>query len=103
MLTRERRRSLAMLATMAALMVGVWFNNERGLSAIARQTHDGLCALRDDVERRRDVSIRYLQKYPDGVVSPVTNAVIITAAQIQQGIDNQTATLTALDRAGLVC
>lgn len=102
-MTVDRRRNLAMLGIMVTLAAGVWFNNELGLSAIARQTHDGLCALHDDVQRRHAASVKFLKENPRGLVSPKTGAVILTPAQIQQSIKNQESTLKALDESGLVC
>ncbi len=63
----------------------------------ARQAHAAICALAADIQTRHDASVAYLKAHPRGVVSPVTNAVIITPEQIQQGIDNQESSLRAIN------
>lgn len=65
---------------------------------LAENNQATLCALRGDIERRRDDTVDYLKTHPRGVVSPVTHAVIITPAELQRSIDGQTSTLVALDR-----
>lgn len=66
------------------------------IQRIARETHNSLCTFKADLTQRRDSSVTYLKEHPRGVVSPATNAVIITPAEIQQSIDNQNATLKSL-------
>lgn len=62
-----------------------------------RQAKAAVCALRNDVQIRRDRTVAYLEEHPKGIVSPKTGAVIITAAELQRSIDGQTSTLAALD------
>lgn len=90
------RRYFVTIGLLVVLIGAVWWNQNRGLKAVARETHGALCALQNDIQLRRDASVEYLEENPRGVVSPVTGAVIISAAQIRQGIANQESTLKAL-------
>ncbi len=67
-----------------------------------RQARLALCALEHDIQVRHDDSVAYLKDNPLGVVSPKTGAIIITAAQLRQGITNQESTLRAL-KSHLTC
>lgn len=86
----------------AVLALGVIVSMAR-LELYANTNRDVLCALEADIERRRDAAQTYLDEHPRGVVSPKTNAIIISAAELQRSIDSQTSTLAALDRGGLHC
>lgn len=72
------------------------YNHSRNLKVVANETHASLCAFKTDLETRRKDTQEYLNAHPLGVVSPVTDAVIIPAAQLQRTIATQTATLEAL-------
>lgn len=110
---------LTLVATAVLLVMGYTIHQNRGLihqnralilqgaaqqaklKALALSTHNSLCSLRGDLQRRHDTSVVYLEAHPRGVVSPVTNAIIITSAEIQQAIASQNITLKALS--GLNC
>lgn len=106
----DRRRHLAQIAIVFFIVGALWYDGNRGdqaliaeirqvaaqNAAVARESHQGLCALKNDIARRRDDAVRYLEEHPRGVVSPKTGAVIITPAEIQRGIDAQGSTLEAL-------
>lgn len=59
-----------------------------------QDTHDSLCALRLDLERRVESQLRFLAEHPDGIPG-------IPAKTIRTGIDNQQRTISALH--GLSC
>lgn len=90
------RRRIVQIALVLSMFVALWWNQEAGLKAVATETHGALCTLKADIRIRRDTAKVYLKEHPRGVVSPATNAVIITPAEIQRGIDNQNSTLRAL-------
>lgn len=115
LLSRNIAVSYLLLAVVSAIVLGIMGytivqnrdlihridSQQRELDALAQATHTSLCTFTTDLQRRRDDSVKYLAEHPRGVISPVTNAVIITPAEIQQNIDNQNATLKALS--GLKC
>lgn len=55
-----------------------------------------LCAFKSDLRGRRDRTAEYLREHPRGIVSPKSNDIIISAAELQRGIDAQNSTLAAL-------
>lgn len=88
---KENRRYLATVAVVLAIIAGVWWNQDRGLKAVADETHGALCALKNDIERRHRSAMRYLADHPGP--EPIPG---ITREQIQDSIKNQKATLNAL-------
>lgn len=64
------------------------------LEAIAVETHESLCALKNDLQRRHAAGVEFLQNNPTGIPG-------ISAVDIQRSLENQRATLEAL--AGLDC
>ena len=95
------RRQIAYVALVALLFAALWWNQDRGLKAVANQTHSSLCALKQDIEIRQKRSVEYLKENPRGIVSKRNGEVIIPAALIQQGIDDRKSALDALS--GLSC
>lgn len=87
---RQIRRAVLILYGIVALLVLVavfaFFAN--------RQSTEALCALRGDLERRVSTSEEFLREHPNGIAG-------ISARDIQDGIDNQQRTITALS--GLSC
>lgn len=73
--------------------------NAQQLRAVAAETHESLCALKLDIKTRYDSGVKYLKDHPRGLTAH--GEVAIPAAQIQQSLDNQNATLKALE--GLDC
>lgn len=85
------------IAVLVYLSVSVASSSSE-VKRIAEDNQATLCTFRADIAHRRNETIRYLENNPQGVVSPKTGAIIISAAQLQRGIDAQTATLDALDK-----
>jgi hypothetical protein len=73
------------------------------LRTVAVTTHNAICYLRADVQRKHDDAVVYLKKHPYGVVSPSTQAIIISADEIQRDIASRKQTLDALAQGGLNC
>lgn len=63
-------------------------------NARAQQTHDTLCVFYEDLNTRYTDGLKFLADNPEGIPG-------ISAAQIQQSLDNQQQTLEALS--GLGC
>jgi len=63
--------------------------NEKRIKEI-QESHDALCVLRDDLERRVANSRAFLEEHPDGIPG-------IPAKTIRDGIRNQERTIEALD------
>lgn len=93
---KTTRRWLATVIVILAIVFGLWFNQDRGLKRVARETHASLCALRQDIERRHQAGVEYLKGHPRGLVGD-TGVILISAAQISDSISNQESTLSALD------
>lgn len=70
--------------------IAVWTYIEAGKSHdSARNNRAALCALRGDLEKRVETSKAFLRENPKGIPG-------ISAATIQQGINNQESTIDAL-------
>lgn len=89
------QRWLATTAILVAIVAGLWFNQARGLKAVATETHTALCALKADLEHRHEAGLQYLVEHPQGVVTR-SGDVVISAALLRQSLDAQQATLDAL-------
>ena len=76
----------ALLASASLILSAILFTE---VHDIATDSEGSLCALRHDVERRIAASEEFLEENPQGAGG-------ITPAVIQQGIDNQRATIDAL-------
>lgn len=63
---------------------------------LAVTTHGALCTFREDLQRRHDNAVDFLEDNPGGFGG-------ITASTLQTSIDNQKATLDALAAGGLTC
>jgi hypothetical protein len=61
---------------------------------LAMQTNHALCTFKNDLKRRYDDSVEFLEKHPNGIPG-------ISGADIQRSLSNQKATLDAL--ASLEC
>lgn len=84
---RRTLRGLVIATAVLFILFGgvvfyVWTN--------AEQNHSALCALRADLEERVADSVDFLVEHPEGAFG-------FTPAEIQDGIDNQTRTIKALD------
>ena len=103
MVSHRYRSTVAYLILSAALLFGLYRIHEVSvnLDEQANRNTAALCAFRANIYKDRNASIAYLKIHPRGVISPVTNAVIISAAQIRSTIDRQALTLRALQ--GLRC
>lgn len=62
----------------------------------SQENHRVICAQKAFLTHQRDTSIAYLREHPDGVVSRRTGEVLITATEIQDGIDQDSLQLKAL-------
>lgn len=89
---RRHKYVVAYLFLVVALLAGVY-----RLETITRENRAAFCALRDDIGRRLEVSREYLEKHPRGLVSPKTNAVIISPAEFRASQRDLARTLHALD------
>lgn len=86
--------AVVMVAT-AVLILLVWqISTTSDLTRDGQEAHDAICALRADVDRRRQASLQFLSENPRGIPG-------IPASVIRNGITNQEATLEALG--GLEC
>lgn len=65
---------------------------------LTENNHATLCTFYADIERRRDAAQEYLEDNPRGIVNRSTGEVIVSAVELQRGIDAQTETLVALDK-----
>jgi hypothetical protein len=88
----------------SAMAIMVWQSyrvgeNARQLRTVAEQTHESLCAFKQDIENRHQSGEQYLEDHPNGLTAH--GEVVITAAQIQQSLDAQSSTLKSLS--GLDC
>ena len=83
--------SMAMLAWLAFTVSG----NTHQIQENANANTTALCALRRDIRLRRDGSVRYLADHPDGLTDKY-GTVLISKAQLEKSIRDQTATLNAL-------
>lgn len=90
------RRFVATIGVLIAIVGGLWFNQDRGLKAVATTTHDALCALRADIQQRHDDGAKYLKSHPRGLIGNSGKA-LISAAQIRDSLRNQESTLDALE------
>jgi hypothetical protein len=62
---------------------------------LSNTTHQALCTFTTELEARRDQSIAFLADHPAGLVEG--GRVLISAAQLQVQIDNQTKAIDSLD------
>lgn len=78
---------LGLLAAVVLLLVQL--GTIRRLSLEGKQAHDGLCVLKDDLQRRIDDSRSFLKTHPAGIPG-------ISATVILTSISNQEQTLASL-------
>ena len=91
-----RWRGIAVWLVFFTLIVG-WSTNET--YHVSHTTHTALCSFTDDLTDRRDSNIRFLADHPAGLV--INGRVVVSAATLQQTIDNQTKAIDSLQ--GLNC
>ena len=89
-MTDARRRVLHVI-TLVAILSAFWWNQDRGLKAVAHQTHEALCSFKKDLEVRRDHSARYLIDIKGEFIFGIPREVVETS------VANQTATLESLE------
>ena len=82
------------MGILLAIIGGLWFNQNRGLKAVATETHGALCAFKLNLSERHRDGVRYLRDHPNGITAH--GEVIISAAQVQKSLDGQAATLSSL-------
>lgn len=88
------RRTVWLVFTGAAIVVGLWFNQHRGLKAIANETHTALCAFKTDLQKRLAASEEFVSDVREGRREPIAG---ISDADFRRSIANQRATLKALE------
>jgi len=77
-----------------ALVLGFSITNgrtQRALEKVAVETHTALCTLNNDLERRLEDTVRYLERHPGK--EPIPG---ISRADLRRSIQNQRDTLDAL-------
>jgi cytochrome c-type biogenesis protein CcmH/NrfG len=62
----------------------------KALEKVATETHDSLCALKSDLQKRYVAGTKFLKENPKGIPG-------ISAAQIKQSLSNQESTLLSLE------
>jgi hypothetical protein len=79
---------VSIMAVLVWQAAAVGRNAER-LEQVATETHDSLCALKNDIERRRSAGLKFVKENPDGIPG-------ISRAQLDQSLSSQKSTLDAL-------
>ncbi len=74
---------IQLVATLALLVAVVV------LTFYAFRTHDALCTLKGDLQRRHDAGVQYLVDHPEGIAG-------ISAADLQRSLTAQQSTLDSL-------
>jgi hypothetical protein len=83
--------ALVLLIVVGAISVMVYLSvnvNQAATSVkdLVKANQATLCGLKENIEDRITASENYLRDNPQGVVSPKSGAIIITAAEIRVGI-----------------
>lgn len=76
-----------------ALLMALWWNQDRGIANLARETHDSLCAFRQDLASRQRDTENYIKDVEEGR-RPIIQG--ITLAELRQSVANRQATLDSL-------
>lgn len=87
------RRMVATGLIFAAIVGGLWWNQDRGLKAVATQTHDALCAFKTDLERRSRATEEFIDDVKHGRRPPIQG---VSLADLRRSLDTQRSTLQAL-------
>jgi hypothetical protein len=98
---KEIKRSINTLVVatliLYALLAGAGFvaynnaqDSRNDIAKVAASTHRALCTLRGDLVQRVTDTAKFLATHPDGIAG-------ISAAAIQQSLDNQQRTIDSLD------
>lgn len=90
--------SITLFATFAIYLMFKVNSSANEVKNITENNQATLCAFRNNIQERRDSTVKYLEDHPRGVVSPKTGAIIISAAELQRSVDAQTTTLDAIDK-----
>ena len=88
-----RRRLLVQILIFAAIVGGLWYNQHRGLAAVATETRDALCTFRADIQRRYDDGTAFVEDIKAGKRPPFPG---FTIQELEQSLENQARTLDAL-------
>lgn len=91
----DGRRRVLHVATMIAILGAFWWNQERGLKAVATETHSALCSFKKDLAIRHANGEKYLEEIKGPMIFGIPRDVI------EQSVKNQKATLDSLK--GLDC
>lgn len=86
----DARRRVLHVVVLIAILGAFWWNQDRGLEAVATETHNALCSFKKDLELRRDNSLRYLVEVKGPFIFGIPRGVI------EESVSNQTATLESL-------
>jgi hypothetical protein len=86
-------RKIATAAVFLAIIAGLWWNQDRGLKAVATETHAALCTFKEDLEGRQEASKKYVLDVTEGRRQPIAG---ITLAEIRVTNKNRQNTLDAL-------
>ena len=87
------RRLIATCLIFAAIVGGLWWNQDSGLKAVATETHDALCAFKTDLERRSRATEEFIDDVKHGRRPPIRG---ISLADLRRSLDGQRSTLEAL-------
>jgi hypothetical protein len=87
------RRRVILVLVVASIVGGLWWNQDRGLKAVATETHAALCAFKTDLEGRTADAEKYLKDVEAGRREPIAG---ITNQEIKDSIRNRRATLRSL-------
>lgn len=82
---------LAIGAVVTAVVLRVQDQNR--FEALARETHESLCALKTDVKNRADNTERFIEQIRRGERPPISG---ISTADLERSLASQRATLLAL-------
>jgi hypothetical protein len=87
------RRTLMWVVLLLAVIFALWFNQDRGLKAVAAETHAALCALKNDLAGRKARSEEFLADVHAGRRPRIEG---ISDNDLRRSIDNQQDTLDVL-------
>ena len=88
----HHRRTLAMqIGIVFVIVFGLWWSQDRGLKAVAAETHSALCSFKNDLEVRRDSQQGYLDAMQGREIFGIPREVI------EQSVRNISATLDSLE------
>lgn len=76
-----------------ALLVALYWNQERGIKHLTDETHSTLCAFKTDLQTRYEAGVEYLAEVKSGKRIVLEG---FTVADIQRSLSNQAASLRSL-------